>query len=225
MEAININDFNTHKIKEADIIKRILCGEKELFEILVRRNNQKLYRAIRGYLKDEAEIEDVMQNSYIKGYTKLYQFRLEASFSTWLIRIGINEALARLKEKDKLYHINERVNDFKDSTILEMPDNKQLNPQSRMIRNEAKQLLEDAIDTLDLKYKSVYILSEVEEMSHKEISIALDLTVANVKVRLHRAKTMLKDKLYELSKDNAVFEFGFSRCDRITENVMKLIRE
>ena len=225
MEAIPINDYKNHKIKEADVIKRILSGEKELFEILVRRNNQKLYRAIRSYLKDEAEIEDVMQNSYIKAYTKLYQFRLEASFSTWLIRIGINEALSRLKEKDKLYHLNERVKDFKDNIILEMPDNKQLNPQSRMIRNEAKQLLEDAIDSLDSKYRSVYILSEVEEMSHKEICIALDLTVANVKVRLHRAKAMLKDKLYEISKDHEVFEFGFSRCDRITENVMKFIRE
>ncbi len=223
MEAIRINDFNNQKIKEAEVIRRILGGEKELFEILVRRNNQKLYRAIRGYLKDEAEIEDVMQNSYIKGYTKLYQFKLESSFATWLIRIGINEALARLKEKGKLYHLNEQVDGFNDNTILEMPDSQQLNPQNRMIRNEAKQLLEDAIDRLDLKYRSVYILREVEGMSHSEIAIALDLTIANVKVRLHRAKAMLKEKLYEISKDNTVFEFGFGRCDRITENVMNLI--
>lgn len=223
MEAININDFNNQKIKEAEVIQRILSGEKELFEILVRRNNQKLYRAIRGYLKNEAEIEDAMQNSYIKGYTKLYQFKLESSFSTWLIRIGINEALARLKEKGRLFHINEERVNFKDIKILEMPDSQQLNPQSRMIRNEARQLLEDAIDLLDLKYRSVYILKEVEGMKHSEIAIALDITVPNVKVRLHRAKAMLKEKLYEISKDSNVFEFGFGRCDRITENVMNLI--
>ena len=92
-----------------------------------------------------------------------------------------------------------------------------------MIRNEAKQLLENAIDGLDIKYKTVYIMKEVEEMSLKEISIALDLTVANVKVRLHRSKEMLKEKLYEIANDKSIFEFGFSRCDRITENVMKLI--
>ncbi len=223
MEAIHINDFNNHKINETEVIKRILGGEKELYEILVRRNNQKLYRAIRSYLKAEAEIEDIMQNSYLKAFTKLYQFKLESSFSTWLIRIGINESLARLKEKGKLYHLNQQSDNLKSTIILEIPDNKQLNPQDKMIRNEAKQLLENAIDNLDLKYKAVYILREVEEMSLKEIAVALDLTVANVKIRLHRSKEMLKDKLYEVTNDKNIFEFGFSRCDSITENVMKLI--
>jgi RNA polymerase sigma factor (sigma-70 family) len=222
MEAININDFNNHKIKENDVIKRILGGEKELYEILVRRNNQKLYRVIRSYIKDEAEIEDIMQDSYIKAFTKLYQFKLESTFSTWLVRIGINESLARLKEKGKLY-VNNQSDNLKSSIVLEIPDKKQPNPQDKMIRNETKQLLENAIDQLDTKYKTVYILKEVEEMSLKEIAVALDLTVANVKVRLHRSKEMLKQKLYEISNDNNVFEFGFSRCDRITENVMKNI--
>jgi RNA polymerase sigma-70 factor (ECF subfamily) len=223
MGAININDFNNHKIKEAEVIKRILSGEKELYELLVRRNNQKLYRIIRSYLKDEAEVEDIMQNSYIKAYTKLHQFKLESSFSTWLIRIGINESLARIKEKNKLYYLNEQPDNLKTNTILEIPDNKQLNPQDKMIRNEAKYILENAIDYLDSKYKTVYIMKEVEEMSLKEIAIALDLTTANVKVRLHRSKAMLKEKLYEISNDKYIFEFGFSRCDRITENVMESI--
>lgn len=223
MDAININDLNHHIIKESEIIKRILSGEKELYEILVRRNNQKLYRVIRSYLKDDAEIEDIMQNSYINAFMKLYQFKLDSSFSTWLIRIGINESLARLKEKGKLYHINQLSDNFKNNVILEIPDSKQLNPQSKMIRNEAKQLLENAIDQLDSKYKSVYVMKEIEEMSMKDIAVALDLTVANVKVRLHRAKEMLKEKLYEISSDKNVFEFGNSRCDRITENVMKNI--
>lgn len=224
MEAININDFNKHKIKESEVINRILEGEKELYEILVKRNNQKLYRIIRSYIKDRAEIEDIMQDSYIKAYTKLYQFKLESTFSTWLIRIGINEALARLKEKGKLYHLNEQSYNLKSITILEIPDSKQLNPQDKMIRNEAKQVLENAIDSLDIKYKTVYIMKEVEEMSLKEISMALDLTVANVKVRVHRSKEMLKEKLYEVANDKNIFEYGLSRCDRITEKVMELIK-
>ena len=212
-----------HKIEESEIIKRILSGEKELYEILVRRNNQKLYRVIRSYIKDEADIEDIMQESYINAFTKLYQFKLESTFSTWLIRIGINESLARLKQKGKLYSLNVQLDDLKRKKVFEIPDNKQLNPQDKMIRNEAKQLLENAIDYLDTKYKTIYMMKEVEEMSLKEIAIALDLSEANVKVRLHRSKKMLREKLYEVANDRDVFEFGFSRCDRITENVMKLI--
>ncbi len=224
MEAVNINDFNNHKIQESEIIKRILGGEKEFYEILVRRNNQKLYRAIRSYIKDEVEIEDIMQDSYVKAFTKLYQFKLESSFSTWLIRIGINESLARLKEKGKLYYLNEQSNNLKSIKTLEIPDGKQLNPQDKMIRDEAKHLLENAIDHLDTKYRTVFIMREVEGMSLKEVAIALDLTVANVKVRLHRSKVMLKEMLYEITNDTNIFEFGFNRCDRMTENVMKRIR-
>lgn len=223
MEAININNFKRHKISEEDIIRRILSGEKELYEILVRRNNQKLYRVIRSYLNDEAEIEDIMQNSYIKGFTKLYQFKLEASFSTWLIRIAINEALARLKEKGKLYYIIESVERLNKNSILEIPDKKQFNPQEKMIHHEAKQLLEKAIDQLEPKYKIVYMMKEVEGMSLKETAIASDLTLSNVKVRLHRSKEMLKERLFEISMDKNVFEFGFGRCDRITKNVMNNI--
>lgn len=223
MEAINLNNFNDHKIKEGEVIQRILSGEKELYEILVRRNNQKLYRVIRSYLKDEAEIEDIMQNSYIKAFTKLYQFKLEASFSTWLIRIAINESLARLKDKGKLYAISVRTAHDNKEIILEIPDIKQMNPQEKMIQNEAKHLLEKAIDQLDEKYRIVYIMKEVEEMPLKEIADALNLTLSNVKVRLHRSKEILKDKLFELSNDKNIFEFGFSRCDRITAQVMKNI--
>jgi len=223
MEAISIKDFNNHKIDESKIVTRILSGEKELYEILVRRNNQILYRVIRSYIKDDAEIEDIMQDSYVKAFTKLHQFKLESTFSTWLIRIAINQSLARIKEKGKLYHLNEQSHHLGSNTILEVPDYKQLNPQDKMIRNETKQLLENAIDSLDTKYRTVYIMKEVEEMSLKDISMALELTVANVKVRVHRSKEMLKEKLYEVANDKNIFEFGFSRCDRITENVMKLI--
>lgn len=223
MEAIDIKDFHHHKIKEDLVIKRILAGEKELYEILVRRNNQKLYRVIRSYLKEEVEIEDVMQNSYIKAYTKLYQFNLDSQFSTWLVRIGINESLAVLKKKGKILHINDYNLNTDNDAVLEIPDQKQPNPQEKMTQKETKQLLENAIDQLDIKYKTVYVMKEVEDMSLKEIAIALDISLSNVKIRLHRSKEILKETLYRLSSKAEVFEFGFSRCDRITENVMKSI--
>nr|HQV07327.1 sigma-70 family RNA polymerase sigma factor [Chitinophagaceae bacterium] len=106
---------------------------------------------------------------------------------------------------------------------VDITDYKQLNPQEQMIRQESKYLLETAIDSLQSKYKIVYILKELEEMSLQEIADTLKLTVSNVKVRLHRSKEMLKSKLLENSNTNNVFEFGNSRCDRLTAAVMHKI--
>lgn len=221
MEALKKNVVDGKVLEESEVIIRILRGEKELYEILVRRNNQKLYRVVRSYLKNETEVEDIMQNTYLKAYEKLYQFKSNASFSTWLIRIGINESLARLREKGRVYSLPAQSEEDHTHFILELPDTGQINAQAKMVRKETKQMLEEAIDQLDLKYRTVYILKEVEEMSVKEVAIAMNLSESNVKVRLHRARTMLKDILYELSSDKSIFEFGFGRCDRITERVMK----
>ncbi|QNJ99127.1 RNA polymerase sigma factor [Constantimarinum furrinae] len=223
METAKRHELTQHKITEVEVIQRVLRGEKELYEILVRRNNQKLYRVVRSYLKDNADIEDVMQNTYLSAFSKLYQFKMESSFSTWLIRIGINQALARLKDKGKLIQINDQLDSLRSGAILEIQDRRQLNPQDKMIQQESRLLLENAIDSLPVKYKAVYILKEVEEMSLKEVAVSLELSLANVKIRLHRAKEMLKDKLYEITNDKNVFEFGFSKCDRLTEKVMKMI--
>ena len=221
MEAVNLNEPMDHSLGEPLIIKRILGGEKELYEILVRRNNQKLYRVIRAYLKDDAEIEDAMQDSYIKAYTKLYQFKLDSSFSTWLVRIGINQALARLREKGRLRSIDSRGGCIPLNAAMELPDPGQPNPQQRMVHMETRQILERAIDNLDPKYRMVYILKDVEGMELKDIALALDLTLANVKIRLHRSREMLKGSLYCLSVHEDVFEFGNGNCDRITEKVMR----
>lgn len=221
MEVLNYHEIEGNKLTEADIIRRILDGEKELYEILVRRNNQKLYRVVRSYLKNESEVEDIMQNAYLKAYEKLFQFKLNASFSTWLIRIGINESLGHLKSRRKIYDMTRQPDDNHTIPILELPDAGQPNPQRKMIRKETKKLLEDAIDQLDLKYRTVYILKEIEELSVKEVALLLDLSESNIKVRLHRARAILKEILFELSSDKDVFEFAFGRCDRITERVMK----
>lgn len=223
MKAIKINDYNNYKISETEIIDRIVGGEKELFEILLRRNNQKLYRVIRGYITDIQEIEDLMQNTYIKAFEKLYQFKHNSEFSTWLIRIGINETLFRLREKSKVYSLNNLSTNTENKRILEIPDTTQMNAENKIIAHEANQLLEFLIDSLESKYKVVYIMKEVEGMKIKDISECLELSVSNVKVRLHRAKTMLKEKFKESTAKNDIFEFGNSRCDRITENVLKVI--
>lgn len=224
MEAKRINDFNSYKISDTTIVQRVIAGEKQLYEILLRRNNQKLFRVIRSYLKETQEIEDIMQNTYLKAFEKLHQFKYNSTFSTWLIRIGINEALARLKTKGRVFILNENDEEYPKSKILEIPNERnQLNPEQEAIRNETKIMLEKAIDNLELKYRSVYMLREIEEMSMAEISDCLNLSVANVKVRLHRAKAKIKENLFTLSASKDVFEFGFSKCDTLVEKVMQKI--
>ncbi|WP_255409406.1 sigma-70 family RNA polymerase sigma factor [Aquimarina sp. I32.4] len=131
MEPIKINEYKTHKISDADVIYRINAGEKELYEILLRRNNQKLFRVIRSYINDYEEIQDIMQNTYLKAYEKLHQFKNNSQFSTWLIRIGINETLARLRTKGKYQNLYVSENDSNHKQIIEIPDNHLLNPEKK----------------------------------------------------------------------------------------------
>lgn len=180
-----------------------------------------MYRIIRSYIGDSADIDDIIQNTHIKAFEKLFQFKLSSSYSKWLIRIGINEALGSLREKKKIININSNI-DQKNS-ILEKPDSLQSNPENSIIHNEVKVLLEKAIDDLDSKFKSVYFLKEIEDMSLKDVADCLNISYSNAKVRLFRAKQILKDKLYDTVSVNGVFEFGFKRCDCITDKVMKEI--
>jgi RNA polymerase sigma factor (sigma-70 family) len=223
MEAFRLSDYDSSKLHDSAVVKRVLSGEKELFEILLRRHNQTLYRIIRSYLQDDDDVEDAMQNTYLKAFDKLQQFQGNSTFLTWLIRIGINESLLRIRElkKNKSVYISE--SDVPNEKIIQLPDTKQMNPEKLAIRQETRLLIERAIDELPEKYRVIYMLKEVEGLENKEIESCLGITDSNIKVRLHRAKTLLKDKLFQLHSGAEIFEFGNSRCDRIVTCVMSRI--
>ena len=181
--------ITTQAMSDYGIVERILLGEIELFEILIRRHNQLLYRSIRSYLDRDVDVEDIMQEAYIKAFQKLYQFKNEAMFSTWLVRIGINEAL-RFKQKSKKFRT---IDLTQESDVKQIADTSIMNPENKTIHRESVAIIEKAIDALPPKYKIVYILQQVEGMHISEISESLDLTNSNVKVRLHRARNMMKD--------------------------------
>ena len=202
------------------IIERILQGRTDLFEILMRRYNELLYRTVRSYIDIEPDVEDTMQDAYVKAFQKLYQFKNEAMFSTWLVRIGINEALQR-KRKSKKYHT---VDITRETGTLQIADTSFMDPESKTIYKESRILIEKAIDALPNKYRIVYMLKEVEGMEIAEISKGLDLTNSNVKVRLHRARNMMKDYLLNATNTQDIFEFGNYKCDRAVENVMGRIQ-
>lgn len=219
MEALNKADYKATKIPDNVVVNRVLDGEKELFEILVRRYNQTLYRAVRSYLKSEKDIEDTMQDAYLKAFRKLHQFKNDAAFSTWLVRIGINEALQRIRKQSRVQSV--KIAQTENDTF--QPESRQMDPEQKTIQNETRLLLEKAVDRLPEKYRVVYVLREVEKMDHKSIAKCLALSNSNVKVRFHRSKEMLKEILCKLSNDVELFEFGDSHCDKLTNYVMQNI--
>lgn len=207
-------------LTDSVIVEKVLEGRTELFEILIRRNNELLYRTIRSYINQDADVEDAMQDAYVKAYQKLYQFKNEAKFSTWLVRIGINIALQRIRNRNK----HQTVALTPESGALQIANTTFTDPESAAIHKESAVFIEKAIDALPNKYKVIYMLKEIEGMNIEEISKSLDLTNSNVKVRLHRARNMMKDYIFKATNTESVFEFGNSRCDRIVETVMARVK-
>lgn len=220
MYAIKVNARELQQIPDDVVVKRILAGEKELFALLLRRYNQKLYRVVRSYLRQPNDIEDAMQDAYLKAFHKLEQFRGDASFSTWLIRIGINEALQRIKKDTKVKSLHDPHADVTSNDIIQLPDSKDVNPEKITIGKEVKTLIEHAIDELPEKYRVIYVLKEIQGMETQELCACLNINEANAKVRLHRAKHLMKETLLRLSADSEIFEFGNSRCDALVSRVM-----
>ncbi len=222
MNAIQPDRFALTKLSDIQVVQRVLEGEKELFEILLRRYNQRLFRVIRSYIHSDDDVMDILQDSYVKAYTKLGQFNNESSFSTWLIRIAINEALQQIRKNKRIlvnYGRTERL-----ENVFNLPDTNQMNPEKQTIRTETRALVEEAVDRLPEKYRVVFMLHQVEGLSNPEIAACLKLSDSNVKVRLHRAKTLLKDEIFKTTHDASIFEFGNYRCDFIVEEVMKRIQ-
>jgi len=205
---------------DEEIVARVLEGETALYEIIMRRYNQRLYRAARAILRDDTEAEDVLQDTYVRAYQHLGQFAGRAKFSTWLTRIAVNEALARVERRKRFDAVDEE-NDL-ESFIVEskMPD-----PESRAVQLEVRALLEEAILALPDGYRSVLMLRDVEEMNTAEAAEALDMTEENVKVRLHRARALLRKELYARAgaKTSSAFQFMATRCDRVVREVFKKI--
>lgn len=222
MQAKRISDHRSYKIPDQEVVKRVLGGEKELYEILLRRYNQLLYRVVRSYLSDEHEAEDLMQEIWLKAWQGLHRFREESTFSTWLVRIGINEALMSNRKKKN----RARFPAHRHSThelLANITESGNMNPEQKTIQRENRQLLEQAINRLPEKYRTVYMLREVEGMDTVETAACLQISESNTKVRLHRARTLLKDELYRLAGDVEVFEFGNRRCDRIVDRILEQI--
>src|SRR5690242_39273 len=177
---------------DEDVVERVLKGETALYEIIMRRYNQRLYRVARAILRNNAEAEDVMQDAYVRAYQHLRQYSGRSPFGAWLTRIAVNEALARLRSRGRVQELEAMTNgDAQDLVLI----SNEKSPEQQASAREMNQLLEEAIMALPVPYRTVLMMRDVEEMTTADTAAALDLTEENVKVRLHRARHVLREEL------------------------------
>ena len=211
-------------LPDEEVVARVLAGETGMFEIVMRRHNQRLYRVARAILRNDGEAEDVMQDAYVRAYEHLAQFAGRAKFSTWLTRIAVHEALARQRRRNRyqeLEPMSEREGDPMDRFASLAQDPEQAS------NSEIRRLLEEAIEKLPDAYRTIFMLREVEDMSTTDAADILEITEDNVKVRLHRARALLRKSLYARAgmERKEAFNFHARRCDRVVKNVFERIQK
>ena len=206
---------------DEDAIQQVLAGNTAMFELLMRRYNEGAYRAARSIVRDELEAEDVMQQAYVNAFTHLRQFNGSARFSTWLTRIVINEALARVRRQGRY----ETFDDDYSKAEPFMSHRPSENPERQAFTRELRGLLEWAIDTLPNGMREVFVLREVEGLSTADVAECLGVSEDVVKTRLSRGRATLRRLLLERTGATApdAFRFYRPRCDRVVAQVLARI--
>lgn len=204
---------------DEEVVSRVLAGDTPLYEVLMRRHNERIYRAARAILRDDGEAEDVMQEAYVNAYAHLAQFDGRAKFSTWLTKIAIYEALLRAKRLARYEPLDDRAED----TL--MPTTPSPDPERQAFGGELRTLIESAIDTLGDGYREVFMLRQVEGLSTAETADVLGVSEDVVKTRLTRARHAMQQDLLERAGAATVqaFTFGQSRCDHVVAAVLARI--
>jgi RNA polymerase sigma-70 factor (ECF subfamily) len=174
----------------------------------------------RAILRDDSEAEDVMQDAYVRAYQHLGQFARREPFSTWLTRIAVHEALARLRQRNRAQQISddEQAGEF----VMNLAEPR-LDPEQTASKTELGHLLEEALLALPQQFRAVMVLRDVEELSTTEAADVLEISEENVKVRLHRARALVRGWLFERvgAKAKDAFPFMGARCDRVVQNVFE----
>lgn len=206
--------------EEADdaIVARVVAGDTARFELLMRRHNRRVFRTLRAILKDDDEAEDAMQEAYVSAFAHLRQFEGQARFSTWLLRIAIHEALARIRRRKRAVLLD-------DETMEEQPMATTRSPEEATSDVEVRALLDAAVDALPIAFRAVFVMRLVEDMSVPETAEALGIPEETVRTRLHRARGILREALGEKVEKGTrgVYEFHLVRCDRVVSAVLARI--
>ena len=210
-------------IADDDVLTRVRAGETGLYEMLMRRHNQRLFRVIRSVVTNDDEAEDVLQEAWVHAYEHLDQFEGRASFATWVTRIAFHGALARTRNRKRWTPLQNP-----EGTIMAEAERRQTTsetPEAKAIRGQLGQMLQAAVDGLPESYRSVFVLREVEQLSTSETAGCLEISEEAVKTRLHRSRALLRRELEDRCGSAIMEAYTFlgARCDRVVMRVLKRI--
>jgi RNA polymerase sigma-70 factor (ECF subfamily) len=207
---------------DEEVVITVLDGDTARFELLMRRYNQRLYRAARAITRDDREAEDVIQQAYVNAYTNLRQFNGQARFGTWLTRIVINEALARVRRRRQYQSLDDEQAPTVETSLH---DSQPASPERQAFTGELRALLETAIDGLPDGLREVFVLRDVEGLRTAETAASLNVSEDVVKTRLSRARAALRRSIIERTGTTApeVFRFDRPRCDVVVASVLAAV--
>jgi RNA polymerase sigma-70 factor (ECF subfamily) len=219
-EAFNQGERDV--LSDEEVVRRVRAGQVDLFEVLMRRYNQRVYRLARAVLRSDSEAEDVTQEAWVRAYEHLDQFAGRALFSTWLGSIALHEAWARARKRKRYESIEPGVEAEGGAMKRASPSP---DPEREALGREVRSFVEAAIETLPEMYRTVFMLRHVEELSTAETAELLELSEETVKTRLHRARSALQQQLLAEAGAGirAAFPFLGERCDRMVETVLRRI--
>ena len=209
---------------EAELVRRARERDEPAIRAIMQSNNRRLYRLARGILRNDSEAEDVVQETYVRAFTHLQDFRGDSSLATWLGRIAINEALGRLRRQRANVEWTSLPPGTLEAQIIQFPlSAASEDPEKSMAQREIQHVVEHAIDELPEAFRIVFITRVIEGMNLEETAEILGLKPETVKTRLHRARTMLRDNVERKIGPvvMAAFPFAGKRCERLTEAVLK----
>jgi RNA polymerase sigma-70 factor (ECF subfamily) len=209
---------------DAALVGLARARDEAAIRAIMQANNRRLYRIARGILRNDGEAEDVVQETYVRAFTHLEDFRGESSFATWLARIAMNEALGRLRRQRPGVEWSSLPPGTLEAQIIQFPHSAPSeDPEKSMAQREIQHVVEHAIDELPEAFRIVFITRVIEGMNVEETAAILGLKPETVKTRLHRARTMLRDnvekKIGPVVMD--AFPFAGKRCERLTDAVLK----
>jgi RNA polymerase sigma-70 factor (ECF subfamily) len=207
--------------EDAELVSRALSRDESAVRSIMQANNRRLYRLARGILRNDAEAEDVVQDTYVRAFTHLEQFRGNSSLSTWLSRIAMNEALGRLRRQKPGVELSALEN-TPQAQIIPFPLASPEDPEKSMAQREIREVVEHAIDELPERFRLVFITRVIEGMNVEETADILGLKPETVKTRLHRARSLLRDNVERKIGPVVMEAFPFAgrRCERLTEAVL-----
>jgi RNA polymerase sigma-70 factor (ECF subfamily) len=202
---------------DEQVVSLVLAGDAARFEVLIRRHNQRIYRAVRAVMRSDEDVEDVMQQAYLNAYRHLRQFAATARFSTWLTRIAINEAFAMRRKRGVQFD-----GEGETERMFSVVDDKTRDPEKQASDSELREVMEQEVASLPDALRLTFVMRDVEGLSTADAATALGISEDLVKTRLHRARTLLRDNLYKRAgiTVESIFAFGNARCDSVVTAVM-----